>query len=122
MQAELKYNKMDVFRYCKIGYLVLGGLLLVLSFAMLFRRTRWMKVAVWLLGAGVLVVLHYHMFGMGMRWYIGGYAPWSNSYETMVYVGWATVLAGLLFVRRSTITFALATLFGGIILFVSCLN
>lgn len=122
MQAELKYNKMDVFRYCKIGYLVLGGLLLVLSFAMLFRRTRWMKVAVWLLGAGVLVVFHYHMFGMGMRWYIGGYAPWSNSYETMVYVGWATVFAGLLFVRRSTITFALATLFGGIILFVSGLN
>ncbi len=122
MQAELKYNKMDVFRYCKIGYLVLGGLLLVLSFAMLFRRSRWMKVAVWLLGIGVLIVFHYHMFGMGMRWYIGGYAPWSNSYETMVYVGWATVFAGLLFVRRSTITFALATLFGGIILFVSGLN
>ena len=121
-KLEEAYNKMDVFRYCKIGYLVLGGLLLVLSFAMLFRRTRWMKVAVWLLGAGVLVVFHYHMFGMGMRWYIGGYAPWSNSYETMVYVGWATVLAGLLFVRRSTITFALATLFGGIILFVSGLN
>lgn len=56
-----------------------------------------------------------------MRWYIGGYALWSNSYETMVYVGWATVFAGLLFVRRSTITFALATLFGGIIL-VSGLN
>lgn len=88
MQAELKYNKMDVFRYCKIGYLVLGGLLLVLSFVMLFRRSRWMKVALWLLGIGVLVVFHYHMFGMGMRWYIGGYAPWSNSYETMVYVGW----------------------------------
>ena len=122
MQTELKYNRMDVFRYCKIGYLVLGGLLLVLSFAMLFRRSRWMKVAAWLTGIGVLVVFHYHMFGMGMRWYIGGYAPWSNSYETMVYVGWATVLAGLLFVRRSTITLALATLFGGIILFVSGLN
>lgn len=40
----------------------------------------------------------------------------------MVYVAWATVLAGLLFVRRSTITFALATLFGGVILFVSGLN
>ncbi len=122
MEAELKYNKMDVFRYCKIGYLILGGLLLVLSFGMLFRQSRWMKMTAWLLGIGVLVVFHYHMFGMGMRWYIGGYAPWSNSYETMVYVGWATVLAGLLFVRRSTITFALATLFGGIILFVSSLN
>lgn len=122
IQAELKYNKMDVFRYCKIGYLSLGGLLLILSFIMLFKRERWMKVGVWVLGVCVLVVFHYHMFGMGMRWYIAGYAPWSNSYETMVYVAWATIFAGLLFVRRSTITFALATLFGGIILFVSGLS
>lgn len=122
IQAELKYNKLEVFRYCKIGYLILGGLLLVLSFAMLFKQERWMKVASWILILGVFTVFCFHMYGMGMRWYIGGYAPWSNSYETMVYVGWATVLAGLLFVRRSTVTFALATLFGGIILFVSGLN
>ena len=122
MQVELKYNKMEVFRYCKIGYLILGGLLLLFSFIMLFRQSRWMKAVVWILGIGVLIVFHYHMSGMGMRWYIGGYAPWSNSYETMVYVAWATVCGGLLFVRRSTITFALATLFGGIILFVSGLN
>lgn len=122
IEAELKYNKMDVFRWCKIGYLILGGLLLVLSFAMLFKQQKWMKFGIWLLGAGVLGVFLCHMYGMGMRWYIGGYAPWSNSYETMVYVAWATVLAGLLFVRRSTVTFALATLFGGIILFVSGLN
>ncbi|MDO4756474.1 MAG: cytochrome c biogenesis protein CcsA [Parabacteroides sp.] len=122
MQTELKYNRMEIFRYCKIGYLVLGGLLLLFSFIMLFRQRRWMKAVVWLLGILVLIVFHYHMAGMGMRWYIGGYAPWSNSYETMVYVAWASVCGGLLFVRRSTITFALATLFGGVILFVSGLN
>lgn len=122
IEAELKYNKMDVFRQCKIGYLILGGLLLVLSFVVLFKQQKWMKFGIWILGVGVLLVFTYHMYGMGMRWYIGGYAPWSNSYETMVYVAWATVLAGLLFVRRSTVTFALATLFGGIILFVSGLN
>ena len=122
IEAELKYNEMDVFRQCKIGYLILGGLLLVLSFVMLFKQQKWMKFGIWILGVGVLLVFTYHMYGMGMRWYIGGYAPWSNSYETMVYVAWATVLAGLLFVRRSTVTFALATLFGGIILFVSGLN
>ena len=122
IEAELKYNKMDIFCQCKIGYLILGGLLLVLSFVMLFKQQKWMKFGIWILGVGVLLVFLYHMYGMGMRWYIGGYAPWSNSYETMVYVAWATVLAGLLFVRRSTVTFALATLFGGIILFVSGLN
>ncbi|MEG1544141.1 MAG: cytochrome c biogenesis protein CcsA, partial [Tannerellaceae bacterium] len=83
---------------------------------------RWMKGMIWVLGIGVLIVFHFHMLGMGMRWYIAGYAPWSNSYETMVYVAWATILGGLLFVRRSTITFSLATLFGGIILFVSGLS
>lgn len=122
IQAEIKYNQMDVFRQCKKGYLILGGLMLVLAFAMLFQQKRWMKVGMWVLGIGVAIVFLFHMYGMGMRWYIAGYAPWSNSYETMVYVAWATVLAGLLFVRRSTVTFALATLFGGIILFVSGLN
>ncbi len=122
MQAEIKYNKIDVFRQCKKGYLILGGLMLVLSFAMLFKQKRWMKAGVWVLGIGISIVFLFHMYGMGMRWYIAGYAPWSNSYETMVYVAWATVLAGLLFVRRSPVTFALATLFGGIILFVSGLN
>lgn len=122
IQSELKYNKMDVFRYCKIGYLILGGLLLIFTFIVQFQQKRWIKSMVWILGILVLIVFHYHMYGMGMRWYIGGYAPWSNSYETMVYVAWATILAGLLFVRRNTITLALATLFGGIILFVSGLN
>ena len=122
LKAEVKYNKMDVFRYCKIGYLILGGLLLVLSFIRLFQQKCWSKVGTWILGMLILCVFSYHMYGMGMRWYIAGYAPWSNSYETMVYVGWATVLAGFLFVRRSILTLALATLFGGIILFVSGLN
>ena len=122
IEMELMYNKLDVFRSCKKGYLIGGGLLLVLSFAMLFKQQRWMKLSIWILEVGILFVFLYHMYGMGMRWYIGGYAPWSNSYETMVYVAWATVLGGLLFAHRSGVTFALATLFGGIILFVSGLN
>lgn len=122
MQREIKYNKLKVFQKCKVGYLILGGLLLIIGFLSLSGRSRWLNVAYWVLAAGVLVVFHFHMFGMGLRWYIGGYAPWSNSYETMVYVAWATVCAGLLFMRRSALTFALATLFGGVILFVSGLN
>lgn len=121
MQAEVTYNRMQVFRYCKIGYLVLGGLSLVWAFSLMFsrRRLRWPG---WVLGAGVLAVFGFHAYGMGVRWYIGGYAPWSNSYETMVYVAWVTVLAGLFFAWRNRVAFALATLFGGIILFVSGLN
>ena len=119
---EVRYNKMEVFRYCKIAYLILGGLLLLLALISLFKDNRWIGRVKWIFAAAVLIVFHFQMMGMGMRWYIGGYAPWSNSYETMVYVAWATITGGLLFMRRSTITFALATLFAGIVLFVSGLN
>ncbi|MDD4516729.1 cytochrome c biogenesis protein CcsA [Massilibacteroides sp.] len=122
IQAELTYNKLEIFRYCKIFYLILGGLSLVFAFFAMFQFQRWMRWAKWLLAIAIVVVFLYQTAGMGMRWYIAGYAPWSNSYETMVYVAWATVVGGLFFLRKSTMTFALATLFGGIILFVSGLN
>ncbi|MDR0845776.1 MAG: cytochrome c biogenesis protein CcsA [Tannerella sp.] len=122
INTELKYNRMNPFRWCKTGYLSLGGCLLIFSFILFYKEKRWAKWMIRFLGILVLIVFHYHMLGMGLRWKIGGYAPWSNSYETMVYVAWATVFAGLLFMRRSPMTFALATLFAGIILFVSSLN
>ena len=122
MEAEIRYNQLDLFRQCKKGYLILGGLLLVCAFAALFNPRRSLRYAMRGLTGLIIAVFLFHVYGMGMRWYIGGYAPWSNSYETMVYVAWATVCAGLFFLRKSTLTFALATLFGGVILFVSGLN
>ncbi|MDR1593910.1 MAG: cytochrome c biogenesis protein CcsA, partial [Prevotellaceae bacterium] len=122
LAAEIRYNRLEFFRWSKIGYLSLGGLLLVFSFLQLFHRRKWQTGIIFALGTGVLTVFLYHSFGMGMRWYIAGRAPWSNSYETMVYVSWAMILAGVIFARRSAIAFALATLFAGIVLFVSGLN
>lgn len=121
MKMEVKYNHQKVFSRCRVGYLVLGGLSLLWAVLSLFGlcRYRWVR---WVLVAGVAAVFCFHVYGMGIRWYVGGYAPWSNSYETMVYVAWATVLAGLLFVKRDMLVFALAVLFGGVILFVSGLN
>jgi len=54
-----------------------------------------------------------------VRWYVSGHAPWSNGYETMIYVGWATSLAGFIFVKRSPITLAVTTVLASIILFVA---
>ena len=122
IKAEIKYNNLNIFNSTKLGYFIFGGLLLVIAFIQLINKRKWMSLATIFLIIGIVVVFIYHIFGMGMRWYISGYAPWSNSYETMVYVAWATVLAGFVFGRKSALTLALATLFGGIILFVSGLN
>lgn len=122
LKVEMIYNGLNIFNSNKLGYLILGGLLLVVSFIQLLRQRIWIRYISTIIIIGIILVFIYHMIGMGMRWYISGYAPWSNSYETMVYVAWATVLAGFVFGRKSTITLALATLFGGVILFVSSLN
>lgn len=122
IRAELTYNRLGVFRTCRVGYLVLGGVLLALAFARLFRRSRGLSIGAGVAVSGIACVFLYHLFGIALRWYIGGYAPWSNSYETMVYVALCTVAGGLLFGRRSLPTLAVATLFGGVILFVSGLS
>ena len=83
IQAELKYNKLNLFRYCKIGYLILGGILLVLSFVSLIKQRRWINGISLALCLAIAIVFCFHMYGIGIRWYIAGYAPWSNSYETM---------------------------------------
>lgn len=43
----------------------------------------------------------FHTIGLGLRWYISGRAPWSNGYESMIYIGWTTMLAGTLISRKS---------------------
>ena len=122
LQAEISYNRMNIFSRVRVGYFIAGGLLLLLAFMQQLRRRRWRGIATALLTAAIVLLFIWHMYGMAMRWYVAGHAPWSNSYETMVYIAWVTLLAGLLFGRKSHLTLALATLFGGVILFVSGLN
>lgn len=123
LKAEIRYNRLDIFGHCQIGYFILGGLLIIFTFIELLKPKKWLDTVVKIVIGGIFLIFMYHIYGMGLRAYISGYAPWSNSYETMVYAGWATVLAGFVFGRKSsTIPLALATLFGGIILFVSGLN
>ncbi|MDR0567083.1 MAG: cytochrome c biogenesis protein CcsA [Prevotellaceae bacterium] len=122
INAELLYNRLNIFAKAKKTYLIAGGLLLVLAFISLFRQTAGLKWLMRLPAIAIFVSFSCHLLGIALRWYIGGYAPWSNSYETMIYVSLITVLAGMFFRRRSILTFALASLFGGVILFVAGLS
>ena len=122
IKAELWYNKLHIFKHCQKVYLIIGGILLVSVLISLFRKRNYTKVLN-LLAIGIIVIFFLlHLFGITLRGYISGYAPWSNSYETMVFVAWMTVLAGLLFFKKSKLILALSTLFSGLILFVSGLN
>jgi cytochrome c-type biogenesis protein CcsB len=59
---------------------------------------------------------------MGLRWYISGHAPWSNGYESMIFVAWASSLAGLLFARKSPLAFSITALLSAIGLSVAAMS
>lgn len=123
INAELFYNHANIFRTAFRGYLLLGFLLLLFTlWRSPHQRCHVACLLPRLLTTLIVLLFLWQSVGLGLRWYISGRAPWTNAYESMVYVGWITVLAGLIFARRSTLTLALATLMGGVILFVSNLN
>lgn len=119
---ELFYNKARLFFWSAVSYMGVGLLLLFFIILKLLKQRRGLNPVIFSLVAIVLLIFLAHTSGIGIRWYISGRAPWANAYESMVYVAWATAFAGLLFIKRSPMTLALAAFFAGIILFVANLN
>lgn len=101
VNAELWLNRLDVFNRLGKLYGLLGLLYLGLMFTSVFSPKRNLKgVALFALGPSFFGFAM-HTTGLGLRWYVSGRAPWSNGYESMIYIGWTTVLAGLIFSRKS---------------------
>ncbi|MCD6433665.1 MAG: cytochrome c biogenesis protein CcsA, partial [Sulfurimonas sp.] len=120
--AEVFYNQANIFETLYPLYLLVGLILLVFSFTKIVRPA--FNISLISKVSFTLLVLFFlaHTFGLGLRWYISGHAPWSNGYESMIYIGWATALAGFIFSKRSTITMASTGVMTGLILFVAHLN
>jgi len=112
VNAEVFYNKAQIFIVVKNCYGVLSILLLLLAFVDNVRSKK-SKVVSGLLNFCIVllaVVFLYQAFGMGLRSYLLGYAPWSNGYEALILVAFGTLLAGFSFVRYSKITLAATSL------------
>jgi len=122
IKVEIAYNKWNIFEQLWPLYFILGFTLLFFSFLKILKPSFKIE-GVSKVTLGLLVVFFVaHTAGLIMRWYIAGHAPWSNGYESMVYIAWATVLAGFIFSRKSAITLAATGIMAGIILFVAHLN
>lgn len=122
VKSEILYNKLGIFKHLFGYYFLIGFVLLTIIFIDIFKSTNLSNLLIKILSYVVGILFIAHTIGLGMRWYIGGYAPWSNAYESMIYIGWATVLAGLLFSRTSPITIAATALLAALILMVAHLN
>ena len=67
---------------------------------------------------GITILLFMvHTSGLIIRWYVSGHAPWSDAYESMIYVAWATLAIGLAFSKKSNLTLAATAFVAAIILY-----
>ena len=122
IQYEILYNKWDIFNNLSRLYGIAGVLMLLLVFIELFKPGKTLRVIINVFIGIVILGFLLQTLGLGLRWYISGHAPWSDGYETMIYVGWITLLAGLLFGRGSRMTIAATTILTSIILMVAHLS
>ncbi len=112
INLEIHYNKARIFVMLKYVYMILSVVMLILAFADHLRAkkakllTLALNFSIVLLGFAFL----YHTYGLILRWYLSGHAPWSNGYEALVFVAWGGLLAGFSFMRYSKITLSATAL------------
>ncbi len=122
LKAEVNYNNWQIFRHLFEFYFIIG--LFYLFF--LIGKLIFAKIKLNFIEYGVryliFIAFAAQTFGLGLRWYISGHAPWSDGYESMIYISWATMLAGIIFSKQNKIALAATALLSGVILLVAHLS
>jgi len=97
VNTEVLYNKYDIFKKLFSWYMYAGSLLFVLLIVQIFNdKRKFVNAAVTVFKFIIIGLFILHTAGLIMRWYISGHAPWSDAYESMIYVAWSTMLFGLI--------------------------
>ncbi len=122
VEAEIFYNRLGLFDKLSFVYITIGLILLVLAFVSIVNPNLNLKVISKLVVLMLVLTLIAHTFGLGLRWYIAEHAPWSNAYESILYIAWATAAAGFVFAKRSKLAFAATSILAGIFLLVAYIS
>ena len=122
ISAEKFFNKAGIFEKLTPIYLLSGLVLLFAIFAKMLKPSISLKWISKIIFGIIVLAFAAHIVGLGLRWYITQHAPWSNGYESMIYIAWAIILAGILFSRHSILAVSLTGILAGVTLFVAHLS
>jgi cytochrome c-type biogenesis protein CcsB len=122
VKAEILYNKIDIFNILFQLYLYVSLIMIVFVIMRIFKENKLNKYVIITSKVLLIILFITHTAGLAARWYISGHAPWSNAYESMIYVAWATMFFGLAFGRKSDLTMGSTAFVTSIILMVAHWN
>lgn len=120
--AEIWSNEAQIFVKLTPIYLVAGLLLLLLVLYKMVRANANIAKAFKVLYFINILAFLAHSAGLILRAYLAEHAPWSNAYESMIYIAWALGLSGIFFSRKSPIALSLTAILAGLVLWVAHLG
>ncbi len=122
IDSEIMYNHYDIFKKLYYLYMITGVLMLVFTIINLFFDKKILHFTTNFFHLFILILFLMHTTGLIVRWYISGHAPWSDAYESMIYVAWATMFFALAFDKKSKLTVASGTFVASMILMIAHWN
>ena len=123
IETEITYNKYDIFKKLFSWYMYASSLMFVLLIVQILRdKSKVLKISVNIFKVLIYVCFGLHTAGLVVRWYISGHAPWSDAYESMIYVAWATMAFGVMLGQKSNLTFASTAFVTAMILMIAHWN
>lgn len=121
VKAEVLYNRLGIFKHLISAYCFVGFSALIAALAFIFAGKRVLMLEKGLFGL-FIACFALHTFALGLRWYVSSHAPWSDSYESLVYIGWSAALAGIVVFRKSILALAASAILAGIAMLVAHLS
>ncbi len=119
---EILFNELGIFPKLTLAYVLLGIILFIISFITVFNKnweSKKLNTAIFVILATLFLI---QTFAMGHRWYISGHAPWSDTYESLVYIAWSCMFAGVLFFRKSLLALSATVVMAGVFMFTAHLT
>ena len=121
--TEILYNRYDIFKKLFEYYMYASSFMFLLLIIQIFKdRSKALHYSVQFFKYLIWICFGLHTLGLVVRWYISGHAPWSDAYESMIYVAWATMAFGVMLGKKSDLTFASTAFVTAMILMIAHWN
>lgn len=101
IKIEIFFNIYKIYNKIIISYILLGTILLILSFLNFFRNYHVISILGKILTIFILFIFFIQTANLALRWFLSGYSPGSNGYESSLFISWCIILVGLFFFTGS---------------------
>ncbi|WP_419211379.1 cytochrome c biogenesis protein CcsA [Maribacter sp. X9] len=119
IETEVIYNRLNIYNRLYQYYALVGVLMFFTLIFQIFKDRSIWRAGIYFCKGTIILFFLWHTAGLILRAYISGHAPWSDAYESILYVSWATMAMGLAFGRKSDMTIAASAFVTAMLLWIA---